>query len=158
MQSADTTKQKLLRAFLQFNRSGWRKGTIEGYKSSEIMVLMCIQRGVDPDSAGLKVSEISQRLHVTSPTVTQLIKSLENGGLIERNPDPDDRRAVCIKLTDKGEQVTRKAREAFSASFDGLVEYLGEEQSEQLAELLFKAYDYFRERKENRGFSEKAGM
>lgn len=157
MQNSEATKQKLLKAFLQFNKSGWRRGMIDGFKSSEIMVLFCIKKGVDPESPGLKVSEISQRLHVTSPTVTQLIKGLENSRLIERNVDPDDRRAVCIKLTEKGEQVTRKAEEAFSASFDGLIEYLGVEQSDQLADLLSKVFDYFYEKKENRWNTEDSG-
>lgn len=94
----------------------------------------------------MKVSEISKQLHVTSPTITQLLNSLEANGLIERHSDVIDRRAVGITLTGKGEIVTQQAADAFLASLNGLVEYLGEEQSTQLAELLFKVFRYFNER------------
>ena len=97
----------------------------------------------------MKVSEISKLLHVTSPTITQLLKGLEATGLIERHIDPTDRRAVGITLTKKGEMVTQKAADTFSASFDGLIEYLGEEQSNQLAELLTRVFRYFDEQAAN---------
>jgi DNA-binding MarR family transcriptional regulator len=83
---------------------------------------------------------------VTSPTVTQLIKGLEANGLIERNIDPEDRRSVGIKLTEKGEMITQQAAAAFEEDTNGLIEYLGEEQSNQLAELLMKAYHYYEEK------------
>jgi DNA-binding MarR family transcriptional regulator len=92
------------------------------------------------------VSEISKQLGVTSPTITQLLKGLEAHGLIERHIDTIDRRAVGIKLTAKGVMVAQQASDAFFASIKGLVEYLGEEQSDQLAELLSKVFRYFSER------------
>ena len=83
---------------------------------------------------------------MTSPTITQLLKGLEAHGLIERHIDAIDRRAVGIKLTAKGAMVAQQAADAFVASIKGLVEYLGEEQSDQLAELLSKVFRYFSER------------
>jgi DNA-binding MarR family transcriptional regulator len=75
-----------------------------------------------------------------------MLKSLEANGLIERRIDPTDRRAVGITLTKKGEMVTQKAEDTFYSSVDGLVEYLGEEQSDQLAELLSETFRYFNEK------------
>src|SRR5437588_4266527 len=140
------TTQKLLRAFMQFRRAEWHQRSIAGYKPSEIKVLFCIKKGMGSSTPEIKVSEISKRLHVTSPTVTQLIKGLEASGLIERNIDPEDRRSVGIKLTEKGEMITQQAAAAFEESVNGLIEYLGEEQSNQLAELLLKAFRYYDEK------------
>jgi len=142
----DATSQKLLRAFMQFSKAQWHQRSIAGCTPGEIRVLFSIKKGVKPDATDIKVSEISKLLHVTSPTVTQLLKGLEANGLIERNIDPADRRAVGITLTEKGKMVTQQAADAFLASFQGLTEYLGEEQSNQLAELLLRASLYFRER------------
>src|SRR5216683_6835355 len=142
----NSTAQKLFRSFMQFGKAEWHQRSIAGCTPSEIRVLFCIRGGVKPDATDIKVSEISKLLHVTSPTVTQLIKGLEANGLVERNIDPTDRRAVGIKLTQKGEMVTKKARDTFLASFHGLVEYLGEEQSNQLVELLSKVFVYFNEK------------
>lgn len=143
----NATAQKLLSALMQFKRADWHQTTFMGYKPSELRVLFCIGKGFRSEGLSeLKVSEISRRLHVTSPTVTQLIKGLEAHGLVERNVDPVDRRAVGIKLTEKGEQVTRRASEQFIASIGELVEYLGEEESEQFAELLLKVSRYYTEK------------
>ncbi len=137
--------QKLLRVFMQFNKVEWHQRSIAGCTLSEIRVLFCIRKSTKPDTSEMKVSEISKLLHVTSPTITQLLKGLEANGLVTRHIDPTDRRAVGIALTEKGEMVTQQAADAFSASFEGLVEYLGEEQSNQLAELLSKVFRYFKE-------------
>ena len=142
----NSTAQKLFRAFMQFHKMGWHEGSIAGCKPSEIRVLFCIKKGLKLDTPEMKVSEISKQLHVTSPTITQLLKGLEADGLIERRIDPTDRRAVGITLTKKGERVTQQAAEAFSASLNGLIEYLGEEESDQLAELLSKVFHYYNEK------------
>src|SRR5256712_4739000 len=149
--TAETTAQRLAqsvrqfnKAFMQFNRTELHQ-SFAGCKPSEFGVLFIIKNGAKSESREMKVSEISKLLHVTSPTITQLLKGLEANGLVTRHIDPTDRRAVGIALTEKGEMVTQQAADAFSASFEGLVEYLGEEQSYQLAELLSKVFRYFKE-------------
>lgn len=137
--------RKLMENFSRFNRVNWDKSPIEGLRSSELLVLFCVQKYVAPDSPGIKVSEISNRLQVTSPTVTQVVSSLEAAGYVERNSDKEDRRAVRIKLTAKGEEVMQKATAEFVATFNGLVDFLGIEQSNQLAELLAQVHQYFHE-------------
>jgi len=144
-QDTTATEQKLLNALTQFKRLGWHQRAVAGCKPSEIRVLFCVKEGTSADLPEMKVSEISKQMGVTSPTITQLLKSLEAHGLVERNVDPIDRRAVGIKLTLKGRMVAQQAKEAFLASIKGLVEYLGEEESHQLAELLFKVFRYFSE-------------
>ena len=140
------TTQKLMTAFMRFGKAEWHERIIAGCKPSEIRVLFCIKKGMKPNESEIKVSEISKLLHVTSPTVTQLLKGLEANGLVERRVDPTDRRAVGITLTETGERVTQQAAHDFSTSFEGLIEFLGEEQSDQFAELLNKVFYYFSEK------------
>lgn len=153
---------------MQFKKVGWHQMSTKGYKPSELRVLFCIGKGfrADPHEIGkefrsetreMKVSDISKRLHVTPPTVTQLIKGLEANGLVERNVDLTDRRAVGIKLTEKGERITRQAGEDFLNSISGLIEYLGEDQSDQLAELLIKAARYYSEKAASADFAHWSG-
>lgn len=142
----NNTTQKLLRAFMQFRRADWHGEVVPGHKHSEIMVLVCLSRGAMRGFSDMKVSDISRLLQVTSPTVTQLLKGLEAEGLITRQVDLNDRRAVGVALTEKGQEVAQKAHHAFHDSFQGLVEYLGEEDSNQLAELLLKVNHYYAEK------------
>jgi len=138
--------QKLMKTFMQFNKVEWHQRSIAGCTPSEIRLLFCIRKGAKSDTPEIKVSEISKLLHVTSPTITQLLNGLEANGLVERHMNPADRRAVGVMLTQKGEMVTQQAADAFSASIHGLIEYLGEEQSNQLADLLSRAFGYYNEK------------
>jgi DNA-binding MarR family transcriptional regulator len=101
-QTKTTTEQKLMRTLMQFNKMSWHQQPVAGCKPSEVRVLFCIKKGRNPHSPEMKVSEISKCLHVTSPTITQALKSLEAHGLIERHIDSIDRRAIGVILTEKG--------------------------------------------------------
>ncbi len=142
--ATNATEQKLLQALGQFKRARWHEQTIGGCKPSEIRVLFCIRNGSTPDTP-MKVSDISKQLHVTSPTITQLLKGLEANNLVERHSDPEDRRSIGITLTEKGNHVAQLASDAFSESLHSLIGFLGEEQSNQLADLLFKVFHHFEE-------------
>ena len=137
---------KLTEAIVRFNRAELHQRLIDGIKPSEMMLMCQIRNTVSPESEGLKVCEISQALRVTPPTVTQLIKGLEERGFITRTMDPRDRRAVRIRLTAEGEQLITKNSKEIEHSFEGLIQHLGIEQSHQLAELMTKAYEYYEQK------------
>jgi DNA-binding MarR family transcriptional regulator len=74
--------------------------------------------------------------------VTQLVNSLEAKGMVERQADPADRRAVRLQLTERGKKVTRRAHAYMNTELSKLVEYLGEEESNQLIDLLVKVHAF----------------
>lgn len=152
------TTQKLMQAFMHFRKVAWQHRSVAGCKPSEVRVLFCIKKNVSPENPVMKVSEISNRLQVTSPTITQLVKSLEADGLVERTVDPADRRVVGIKLTEKGEGVTKQAVDAFAARLNGLIMHLGEKESNQLSELLIKTSAYFNQREAGFDQSRNSGV
>jgi DNA-binding MarR family transcriptional regulator len=120
-----------------------------GCTPGAVGVLFAIREGNRTEGRRMKVSEISKLMHVTSPTVTQFIKDLEARDLVERHIDQADRRAVWLALTEKGEHLLSQMEELFAATFRDLTDYLGEDDSNQLASLLTKAYRYLREREGN---------
>ena len=52
----------------------------------------------------LRMKELAERLGVTTGTLTALADRLEQAGCVERCPDPGDRRAVRLRLTDLGRE------------------------------------------------------
>ncbi|HLX39536.1 MAG TPA: MarR family transcriptional regulator, partial [Ktedonobacteraceae bacterium] len=104
-----------------FKRLSWHEHSIGGCKPSEIRVLFCIKRNMSQQVPEMKVSEISKQLHVTSPTITQLLNSLEANGLIERRIDTLDRRVIGVTLTNRGEMVTQRATDAMSGAMGELI-------------------------------------
>lgn len=138
--------QELIKSFTQFKRVDWHHGSFKGVKKSEIMLLGTMIKLMENGSDGVKTSDLSARLNVTPGAITHMINSLEEGGYVQRNSDPKDRRIVLVRPTKKGEIIMKMAREKFNNIFDGLVDFLGIENSKQLVKLLPMIYEYFTQR------------
>ncbi|WP_349606441.1 MarR family transcriptional regulator [Cupriavidus sp. DF5525] len=61
---------------------------------------MSITRNLDV--GGTRATEIAKRADITKQSVGELIGQLEEIGLIERIPDPDDKRARIVHFTNAG--------------------------------------------------------
>jgi DNA-binding MarR family transcriptional regulator len=73
---------------------------------------------------GLKQVELAERLDVEPITACRIVDRLEEAGLVERQRDPDDRRAWRLALTAKAEPVVTRlgsiAEEMSSQAFADL--------------------------------------
>jgi DNA-binding MarR family transcriptional regulator len=72
----------------------------------------------------LRLAELSQIELVSAPSTTRLVADLEAQGLVSREADPDDGRAVLISITEKGEATILQARAARAAIISELFEQL----------------------------------
>ncbi|BCJ47374.1 MarR family transcriptional regulator [Actinoplanes ianthinogenes] len=72
---------------------------------------------------GLSVKDLARIADVTSRNVTGLVDTLERAGLAARTPDPLDRRAVRVRITDAGlawlDEFRRPTQAAMAAYFHG---------------------------------------
>jgi DNA-binding MarR family transcriptional regulator len=57
-----------------------------------------------PRGAGIRMSELAERMQLTKGAVTQLVSYLEEHGFLERVPDPTDRRAVLVRPTESANE------------------------------------------------------
>ncbi len=64
-------------------------------------ILAQLSRGND----GTTLMDLSRRLLVTAGNVTGMIDRMERDGLVERRPDPKDRRVTRVHLTEKGKRL-----------------------------------------------------
>jgi len=84
----------------------------------------------------MRLSELSEHLHIAPRSGTDVVDALQERGLVERRPDPDDRRAMLVSLTGEGRRVGAaigSAREAETQRFFGL---LSESDRADLARIL----------------------
>lgn len=56
----------------------------------------------------LRVSALAERIFSDISTVSRQVGALESHGLVTRQPDPDDRRASLVVLTDEGGAFIRE--------------------------------------------------
>lgn len=62
-------------------------------------------RCITQNQNGVSMSVLSDHCQAVMPTMTGIIKRLVSRGLVERKPDPSDRRTTLIQLTEKGRQL-----------------------------------------------------
>ncbi len=58
---------------------------------------------------GIRMKTLAHDLDVTPAAVSQAIDRLVNAGLASREPDPDDRRAAIVRMTEKSQSLYRRA-------------------------------------------------
>ena len=75
----------------------------------------------------VSMTEISSRLEITKPAVTNLVDRLEEKKLLKRVPHTEDRRVILLEILPKGKKI--------------ITEIQG-----QTLNLLLKAYDQFSEK------------
>jgi MarR family transcriptional regulator, organic hydroperoxide resistance regulator len=60
---------------------------------------------------GTPATKIAPLMGLEARSLTRLLNTMEERGVIERNADPADKRSVRVCLTDKGRQMREKAKE-----------------------------------------------
>jgi DNA-binding MarR family transcriptional regulator len=126
-----------------------KKSSIDGLTRSEYELLVMLVISLSDDKQVFTVTEISNLLQITPAGATHLINPLEEVGYIERLQAPKDRRVVLIGLTEKGNQVADTLVLEIQEQLIGLVNHLGEKDSETLFHLLSKSIEFFASQVEN---------
>ena len=80
-------------------------------------------QAIGPD--GSTTSELGRQLGVSKQAAAKTAASLERAGYISREPDPEDRRAVRLLRTARGEEMLALSAEFFEAYHARLTDALG---------------------------------
>ena len=88
------------------------------------------------DSGPLRLNDLAQRMGTSAPTASRAVDALDELGLVERHPDPTDRRAITIELTDNGRRSVEERKARVYAAFRPAAAALSPADREKLAELL----------------------
>ena len=105
-----------------------------GIESWEFDVLAALRRAGDPYE--LSPGRLLRETLVTSGTMTNRVDRLTSRGLVERLPDPADRRGVLVRLTPDGKATVDSAFEALLGAEREFLDGLADDQRGQLTDLL----------------------
>lgn len=90
---------------------------------------------------GLKQVELAERLDVEPITACRIVDRLEEAGLVERQRDPDDRRAWRLMLTPKAEPIVAKLRELLEQVAGESFEGFGDDEIEMFRTAMARVRD-----------------
>ena len=103
---------------------------------SEFDVLSALRRSGDPYQ--LSPGQLVHETLVTSGTMTNRVDRLVRKGLVERQPDPDDRRGVQVRLTQAGRTAVDGALDALLMREKDLLAGLADGEADEVATSLRK--------------------
>lgn len=81
-----------------------------------------------------RISELAAVDHCSQPTMTTQVRRLEDAGLTTRTTDPQDARAVLIRITDQGVRTLAQVRQDRAAAIDPELDRLVPEDRRTLAD------------------------
>lgn len=82
------------------------------------------------------VQKISETLSIPSGSITYVVDKLEKKGLVKRQPNPNDRRASTVVLTEEGRALFDEIFPKHVETISKNVSYITNEEKEQLTHLL----------------------
>ena len=80
----------------------------------------------------LRIGEIARRARLSKQTMTTMVRLCERDGLVQRRPDPDDRRASRVHLTEKARRFQPSAENVLAALEREVEDMLGPSESSGL--------------------------
>ncbi|MGO1305684.1 MarR family winged helix-turn-helix transcriptional regulator [Sphingomonas parapaucimobilis] len=129
----ETLALRYSRIYLRFHRLLDRQMAAQGASLARTKMLHFIA-----NNAPVRAADVADWFDLAPRTVTQAIDTMERDSLVVRVPDPDDRRAKRLDITEHGRQVLRQTeplRRTLIAQAFGL---LSDEEIEQFARILDK--------------------
>lgn len=100
----------------------------EGMSITEVVVLWKAHH-----AGARRVTALAEELGVPPSTLTGMLDRMVDGGWLERDKDPDDRRAVVMKSTAKLGELVRNLKHASSRTLDKAFRKLPQNTRDRLA-------------------------
>jgi len=92
-------------------------------------------------SPGLSQQELGRRLSILPSRLVALLDELQERGLVERRPDPQDRRTYALHLTAAGRSATEQIGRIAREHDDAICASLNADERQQLHALLTRIAD-----------------
>jgi DNA-binding MarR family transcriptional regulator len=103
-----------------------------GLTPAQERALRMITRSSEP----LRMTDLAERLGIVPRSVTTVVDALEEAGLVRREVDPRNRRAILLQLTERGAALRDELRDSRQSDAEKLFAPLTEPERETLASLL----------------------
>jgi DNA-binding MarR family transcriptional regulator len=100
----------------------------EGISASQLSALVTIER-----LQAVTLGELASVEKVQPPTMTRIVDSLEDQGLVRREPDEQDRRICRVRVTTQGRKLLERSRSRKTAFLAERLRELNPDEIEVLA-------------------------
>lgn len=106
-----------------------RQRTLGGLTPSQLSVLASLSR-----QGPFTLGDLAETEGVAPASISGIVGRLVDKGLVDRVPNPVDRRSTLVEMTEEGRKVLEKGRSERTAFLASRLERLGREEREILAQ------------------------
>ncbi|MFJ5761115.1 MarR family winged helix-turn-helix transcriptional regulator [Neobacillus sp. NPDC093182] len=135
MQDQSNLDLRLLRVWMKASKAVGEniRKDIESHKiNNENFMILELLYSKGPHA----VQKISEILSIPSGSITYVVDKLEKKGLVERQPNPNDRRASNVVLTEEGRTLFDEIFPKHVATISQNLSFISNDEKEQLIDLL----------------------
>lgn len=104
--------------------------------SASVKGLGAVMQELDSAGEPLSPSELSQRTHVSDARIANILRVLQERGLVERKQSVADKRRAEVSLTEKGVSECTQHRAELERAVAAFLTRLGKEDAQELNRLL----------------------
>jgi DNA-binding MarR family transcriptional regulator len=95
------------------------------------------------EQGNITFSRLAEITRNSKPTITEVIRKFERMECVLREPCPEDKRVLYIRLTEKGRRIARAEHTSLRQVIEELMDSLDEPDQERLIRLLKKSGNFF---------------
>ena len=117
----------------------------KGVTSSYIQYLDTIET-LERQGVRVKVSDISDALHLPRPGVTRTVKEMEDKGYLRKSASEEDGRVTYLSVTEAGRKLSQTFNEQFFAQLAPLLDGISDEDAACTVRTIQALYNVMAER------------
>ena len=114
----------------------FRNLTISQARMVRLVISLC-----EDEPQGISLKTIASGLNISAAAASEMVDILVKKGIFVRETSAEDRRAVCIRLSEDTTRRVREAQSFFSDRTKALTAELSETEREELFRLLSRIYE-----------------
>ena len=113
---------------------------LKGFKPRHIHVIDSIYQ-LSKKKSDVRISDVSSKLNVTTPSITKLINELEEKSVVEKYTISDDKRVILVKLTELGMKYHKYYVTDYHTLWAGNLDYISDEDVDKVVYIINRLKD-----------------
>lgn len=130
--------EDLANALLQGRRAISQVLNSDEMPIAEFVAMSAIEKNDESSEENIYADDLRASLFISKPAVSQMMKSLESRGFINRTINPKNRRKLTVTLTQAGREALFKTQAHYKGVLSDIIAAFGEEKSRKMVQLFIE--------------------
>ncbi len=147
----DVLRDKIISSIIRMKKAHLGM-LVNGISYMEFLTLEILARFIEeyPDKTGMGVSELAEKIHISMPQMSRLLKNMEEKQYILRIVNATDRRNTYVSITDIGGLKRKCVKGEMDDYINTVIARMGADKIDLLIELVNESVDIMKDEQNKR--------